>query len=153
MSGAIRLRFPTIPSLVSIVRHPSSAPQNTLDGTSQHSRSNSWFWKTRSNLLTTNGNSRSSYHHTAVNIMNPDSRFKNVPDPIVTHQSRVLQQRNFDAFLQALESRFNATPEFTINHRPHKESGLGNVIRGVMTTVFVASVTERSFHSTRFDGV
>ena len=137
-------------SLVSII-HPSAAPHISVNGTPNPSHTNPWYMKPRPKLLTANRDIRSSFRHAAVNIMHPDSRYRNTPDPVVTHQSRLLQQRNFDAFLEALESRFNTTPEFTVNHRPHKESGLGNVIRGVMTTVYVASVTERSFHSTRFD--
>lgn len=148
--GAIPPRLSPLHSLVSII-HPSAAPHISIYGTPNPSRTNPWFLQSRPKLLTANRDIRSSFRHAAVNIMKPDSRYRNTPDPIATHQSRLLQQHNFDAFLQTLESRFNATPEFTINHRPHRESGLGNVIRGVMTTVFVASVTERSFHSTRFD--
>lgn len=70
--------------------------------------------------------------------------------PVVSSTARYIQQKRYDDFLQALDAQFYVRPEFTVNHIPHKESGLGNVIYGVMSTSFIASVTGRSFHS-KFD--
>ena len=67
--------------------------------------------------------------------------------PVVSATARYIQQKRYDDFLQALDAQFYVRPEFTVNHIPHKESGLGNVIYGVMSTSFIASVTGRSFHS------
>lgn len=67
--------------------------------------------------------------------------------PVVSSAARYIQQKRYDDFLQALDAQFYVRPEFTVNHIPHKESGLGNVIYGVMSTSFIASVTGRSFHS------
>ena len=73
-----------------------------------------------------------------------------ISDQDQTLSARALQQKRFDEFLQALDAQYYICPEFTINHIPHKESGLGNVIRGVITTSFLAAVSGRTFHSKRF---
>lgn len=65
----------------------------------------------------------------------------------VSHDARMQQQLRFNAYLQTLTALFNKRPEFVVNHVPHAESGLGNVINGIMTTAYIAAVTNRSFHS------
>lgn len=118
------------------------SPATTLKPTSKLS-----LFGTRLSQLLLRRSVNSPNPYVTVNIMRPDSRFTHIPDPIPSNDSRAYQQEKFDAFLHVLESRFNVTPEFTVNHIPHRESGLGNVMRGIMTTVYFAVVTGRSFHS------
>ena len=68
--------------------------------------------------------------------------------PVVSAVARSLQQKRFDQYLQALDKQFYVRPEYTVNHIPHRASGLGNVIFGTVTTAFIAAVTGRTFHST-----
>lgn len=65
----------------------------------------------------------------------------------ISHEARMQQQQRFNAYLRSLDNSFRARPEFTVNHIPHSESGLGNVINGIMTTAYIAAVSNRSFHS------
>ena len=67
--------------------------------------------------------------------------------PVVSSTARYIQQIRYDEFLRALDAQCYIRPEFTVNHTPHRASGLGNVIYGIMSTAFIASVTGRSFHS------
>lgn len=146
--GLICISIPTLHPLMSRVFFPSPTLQSAFDDPTTVPPSWSALLLSRSSRLSSRRNVRSSYLRAVHDIMRPDARFSKTPNPVPSHEARVFQQNNFNRFLHTLESRFLATPEFTVNHQPHKESGLGNVIRGVMTTAFFASVTGRSFHST-----
>ena len=57
------------------------------------------------------------------------------------------QQQRFNLFLQSLlelEQSVSTTHRI-IQYVPHRESGFGNVVRGLMTTTFVAFMTGRAF--------
>lgn len=84
---------------------------------------------------------RSSFHYSKW-------RLRNSADITISQQARVQQQHRFDAYLRSLDASFRAKSVFAINHIPHAESGLGNVINGIMTTAYIAAVSNRSFHST-----
>lgn len=75
------------------------------------------------------------------------SSLSNLADISISHEARMQQQQRFNAYLRSLDNSFRARPEFTVNHIPHSESGLGNVINGIMTTAYIAAVSNRSFHS------
>lgn len=90
-----------------------------------------------------NGSKHSSYF----GANHVESNLSSLAVISVSHEARIQQQQRFNAYLRSLDISFRAKPEFTINHIPHSESGLGNVINGIMTTAYIAAVSNRSFHS------
>ena len=66
---------------------------------------------------------------------------------VLSNKSIENQQRRFNLFLQSLlelEQSVSTTHRI-IQYVPHQEAGFGNVVRGLMTTTFVAFMTGRAF--------
>ena len=92
-------------------------------------------------------NTKPQVQSSQLKINSVKSSIKNSNDISVSPEARRLQQQRYNAYLRSLDSLFQVRPEFVVNHIPHSESGLGNVINGVMTTAYIAAVSDRSFHS------
>ena len=68
--------------------------------------------------------------------------------PSLSHEAVVEQQHRFDSFLESMKEKQLTLPNQSrmVIYKIHKESGLGNMIRGYMTALVIAIMTNRSLH-------